>query len=40
MNNEMKIEFDAISINEGFARVAVAAFVSSMKSILQGFIML
>ena len=31
MNNEMKIEFDAISINEGFARVAVAAFVSPLN---------
>lgn len=31
MNNEMKIEFDAISVNEGFARVAVAAFASPMN---------
>lgn len=31
MNNEMKIEFDAVSVNEGFARVAVAAFVSSLN---------
>lgn len=31
MNNEMKIEFDAISVNEGFARLAVAAFVSTMN---------
>ena len=35
MNNEMKIEFDAISVNEGFARVAVAAFVSSMNPTLE-----
>lgn len=31
MNNEMKIEFDAISVNEGFARVAVAAFIASLN---------
>lgn len=31
MNNEMKIEFDAISVNEGFARIAVAAFVSHLN---------
>ncbi len=31
MKNEMKIEFDAIALNEGFARVAVAGFVSSMN---------
>ena len=31
MNNEMKIEFDAISVNEGFARVAVASFASPMN---------
>lgn len=24
--NEMKLEFEALSVNEGFARVAVAAF--------------
>lgn len=35
MNNEMKIEFDAISVNEGFARVAVAAFVSSMNPTME-----
>ncbi len=35
MNNEMKIEFDAISVNEGFARVAVAAFVSTMNPTLE-----
>ena len=26
--NEMKLEFDARSVNEGFARMAVAAFVA------------
>ena len=31
MNNEMTLEFDAISINESFARVAVASFVSSLN---------
>ena len=35
MNNEMKIEFDAISVNEGFARVAVAAFASSMNPTME-----
>ena len=29
MKNEMKIEFDAVSVNEGFARLAVAAFVAA-----------
>ncbi len=29
MNNEMKLEFDAISVNEGFARLAVASFIAS-----------
>lgn len=33
--NEMKIEFDAISENEGFARVAVAAFMSSLDPTLE-----
>ena len=28
MKNEMKMEFDAISANEAFARVAVATFVA------------
>ena len=28
MSNEMKLEFDAVSENEGFARVAGAAFVT------------
>lgn len=34
MKNEMKIEFDAIALNEGFARVAVAAFISNMNPTL------
>ena len=28
--NEMKLEFDARSVNEGFARMAVAAFVAEL----------
>ncbi len=35
MNNEMKIEFDAVSVNEGFARVAVASFVSSLNPTME-----
>ncbi|MBP3351804.1 MAG: anti-sigma F factor [Lachnospiraceae bacterium] len=35
MNNEMKLEFDAISVNEGFARLAVAAFISSMNPTME-----
>ncbi|HJA93444.1 MAG TPA: anti-sigma F factor [Candidatus Eisenbergiella merdipullorum] len=35
MNNEMKMEFDAISENEGFARVAVAAFVTPLDPTLE-----
>ena len=35
MNNEMKIEFDAISVNESFARMAVASFVSTMNPTLE-----
>lgn len=34
MNNEMWVEFDARSVNEGFARVAVAAFVSQLNPTL------
>ncbi len=33
--NEMLLEFDAISRNEGFARVAVASFVSSLNPTLE-----
>lgn len=35
MNNEMFLEFDAISTNEGFARVAVAAFIASLNPTLE-----
>lgn len=35
MKNEIKIEFDAISSNEGFARVAIAAFVTSLNPTLE-----
>ncbi len=35
MRNEMEILFDAISDNEGFARVAVAAFVSHLNPTLE-----
>ena len=35
MKNEMEIIFDAISDNEGFARVAVAAFVSHLNPTLE-----
>lgn len=31
MNNEMRLEFEALSMNEGFARVAVAAFVTPLN---------
>lgn len=34
MNNEMKVEFDAKSVNEGFARVAVAAFLTQLNPTL------
>lgn len=33
--NEMEISFDAISDNEAFARIAVAAFVSNMNPTLE-----
>ena len=32
--NEMKLEFDARSVNEGFARMAVAAFVAELNPTL------
>lgn len=35
MKNEMKMEFDAISVNEGFARLAVASFISSMNPTME-----
>ena len=33
--NRMKLEFDSRSANEGFARVAVAAFLSQMNPTLE-----
>lgn len=35
MKNEMKLEFDAVSVNEGFARMAVAAFISPLNPTLE-----
>ena len=35
MKNEMKLEFDDFSVNEGFARVAVASFVSILNPTLE-----
>lgn len=35
IKNEMKMEFDAISENESFARVAVAAFVTPLNPTLE-----
>lgn len=35
MKNEMELIFDAISENEGFARVAVAAFISHLNPTLE-----
>ena len=35
MNNEMKMEFDAIAENESFARMTVAAFVMSLNPTLE-----
>lgn len=35
MKNEMEIIFDAVSDNEGFARVAVAAFISHLDPTLE-----
>lgn len=35
MKNEMRLEFDAISVNEGFARVAVAAFITPLNPTLE-----
>lgn len=35
MRNEMELEFDAISNNESFARVAVAAFVSPLNPTME-----
>ena len=35
MKNEMTLAFDSISENEGFARVAVAAFVAQLNPTLE-----
>lgn len=35
MKNEMELVFDAVSSNEGFARVAVAAFISPLNPTLE-----
>ncbi|MDD3796060.1 MAG: anti-sigma F factor [Lachnospiraceae bacterium] len=35
VENEMKLEFDSRSCNEGFARVAVAAFLTQMNPTLE-----
>ncbi len=34
MKNEMRVEFDSLSINEGFARVTVAAFIAELNPTL------
>ena len=35
MRNEMEIIFDALSDNEGFARVAVAAFITHLNPTME-----
>ncbi|MBR1692195.1 MAG: anti-sigma F factor [Lachnospiraceae bacterium] len=35
MKNEMKLEFSACSVNEGLARIAVAAFMAGMNPTLE-----
>ena len=35
MNNEIILEFDGISANEAFARVAVAAFITPVNPTLE-----
>lgn len=35
MKNEMTLEFDAVSVNEGFARVAVAAFITPLNPTIE-----
>ena len=35
MKNEMTLAFDSLSENEGFARVAVAAFVTRLNPTLE-----
>ena len=36
ITNEMRIEFAAISDNESFARMAIAAFVTPLNPTLEG----
>lgn len=35
IHNEMKLDFDALSVNESFARTAVAAFISPLNPTLE-----
>lgn len=35
MKNEITLEFDAVSVNEGFARVAVAAFITPVNPTIE-----
>lgn len=35
MNNEVRVEFDAISENEAFARIAAAAFITPLNPTLE-----
>ena len=35
LRNQMKVEFDSVSKNEGFARVVVAAFVTRLDPTLE-----
>ena len=35
LKNEMQLEFDAISVNEAFARIAVAAFITSLNPTIE-----
>lgn len=35
MKNEVTLEFDAVSANEGFARVAVAAFITPLNPTIE-----
>ena len=35
VKNEMELAFDAISVNESFARVAVAAFVAPLNPTME-----
>ena len=35
MKNEMQLQFDAVSVNEAFARIAVAAFVAPLNPTIE-----